>query len=328
MKRKQLTQGIVACCGLFLLILDGKTALEGAQTGIRLCLQVVVPSLFPFFLMTTLLTGSLAGTDLSILRPLGILFGMPPGSESILISGFLGGYPAGAQSIAVACKSGSLTAEEAKRLLSFCNNAGPAFLFGMVSAAFPEKHHVWALWGIHVFSAWVVSRMMICEKSFEFHKKEKQEEITLPGALQQSLRAMAMVCGWILVFRVLIAFLDRWVFWLLPKEAAVLLTGLLELSNGCCELSKVADLRIRFVICSVMLAFGGLCVTMQTISVTNDICRKLYFRGKLLQVLFSLTFSVAVMYKLPVIWLAAFLILGYLLRKVQKKSSIPWPLHV
>ena len=52
---------------------------------------------------------------------------------------------------------------------------------------------------------------------------------------------MATVCGWVELFRVLLAFLKRWIFWILPAAVHVAVTGILELSNGCCELLSVAD---------------------------------------------------------------------------------------
>ncbi len=327
MKRKEAALGVFACIGLFFLILDSKTAAEGAQTGIVLCLQVVIPSLFPFFLMTILLTNALSATNPSILRPLGIIFGIPAGMEGILISGFLGGYPAGAQSIYTANQLGRVSDKDAQRLLSFCNNAGPAFLFGMVSSAFPEKSYVWKLWAIHIFSALLVSWTLSNNQS-STAAMEAKKTITLPIALQMSLRAMAMVCGWIVLFRILLTFLQRWIFWRFSAELAVLLAGLLELSNGCCELSRVSDIRLRFLICSICIAFGGLCVTMQTISVTNEGSMRFYFRGKIMQVFFSLILSIASMYQIYQIWPLILLFSGYLLWKRQKNSSIPVYLRV
>ena len=43
------------------LILDGRTAIDGARQGIELCLRTVIPSLFPFFVLSILLTSSLLG---------------------------------------------------------------------------------------------------------------------------------------------------------------------------------------------------------------------------------------------------------------------------
>ena len=99
MKRRRLLTGIGGCIGLLVLILDAKTALQGARQGVELCLKTVIPSLFPFFVLSILLTSSLLGSRIPLLRPLGRLCGVPKGAESLLIPAFLGGYPVGAQSV-------------------------------------------------------------------------------------------------------------------------------------------------------------------------------------------------------------------------------------
>ena len=321
MGKQRLWTGVGASLGMLVLILDGKTALEGARQGINLCLRTVVPSLFPFFLLSILLTGAFLGSNLPVLRPLGRLFGIPGGAESILISAFLGGYPVGAQSVAAAYRAGQLDKSEAERMLAFCSNAGPAFLFGMAASLFPRKWMAWALWGIHILSAFLVSRLFPGPKTAV--RLESGKPVSLPAAMTASLRIMAAVCGWVILFRVLIAFLSRWILWLLPTAVQVAIMGMLELSNGCCALGVVPDISLRFVICSGILAFGGLCVSMQTMSVTKGLSLSRYFAGKLLQTVFSLILAAAVVWQL---WAAAGgLTLFFLIfpEKIRKKGGNP-----
>ena len=320
MRKKNVFAGIGSCVGMLVLILDGRTALEGAAQGLELCLKTVIPSLFPFFVLSTMLTSALAGEHLPLLRPIGWLCGIPSGGEALLISGFLGGYPVGAQSVAAAFRSGQLTRNQAERLLSFCNNAGPAFLFGMVSALFPARWMARALWGIHIAGA-VLTACLIPPDEEARMDPMPSAPLSLVSALRDSLRIMATVCGWVVLFRVGIAFLNRWVLTMLPVPARVAVTGLLELSNGCCCLTEVSDLTVRFLLCAGMLSFGGLCVTMQTVSVTTGLSLRGYFTGKLIQTAFSLLFSAAVMAGYgPASCL--FLIFAILLLKLRKKSSI------
>lgn len=322
MNQKRLWTGIGASVGMLILILDGKTAMEGAQTGVDLCLKTVVPSLFPFFLLSILLTSSFSGTSLPLLRPLGRLCGIPKGAESILLSGFLGGYPVGAQSIAAAYKHGQLSKLDAERMLAFCNNAGPAFLFGMVASMFPRKWMAWALWGIHIVSAVLVSMILPANFS-DPAKMSNTTEITLSKALHSSIAVMAAVCGWVVLFRVLISFLKRWLLWLLPIELQVAVTGLLELSNGCCELLCISDVSLRFLAASGILAFGGACVTMQTISVTSGLSLRNYLLGKVLQTVFSIVLSCILLYGTAIPAGLVFLMILLVKQKKQKKSSIP-----
>ena len=233
MKRRNFWAGICVSFGMLALILDGRTAIDGARQGIELCLRTVIPSLFPFFVLSILLTSSLLGSSLAVLRPLGRLFGMPDGAESLLIPAFLGGYPVGAQNVAAAFRSGQLTKPEAERMLSFCSNAGPAFLFGMAAAMFPRRWMAWALWGIHIVGA-LFAALLIPGKPAAPVRLTKTSPHSPASALNTAITVMATVCGWVVLFRVLLAFLKRWFFWILPAAVQVAVTGILELSNGCC----------------------------------------------------------------------------------------------
>ena len=289
MKQPRILTGFGASIGMLILILDGKTALIGAKTGVELCLWTIIPSLFPFFVLSVLLTGAFLGQEMKILRPLGRLFSMSKGSEALLIPAFLGGYPAGAQSLAQAYGAGLMDKQAAQRYLTFCSNAGPAFLFGMLGPMFPKTWMVWLLWGIHIFSAFLVSRIT----------PGQEVSLSLPGGSPPSVSAavlsgtkiMAQVCGWVVLFRVVLAFLERWLLWLIPREISIFLSGLLELSNGCCALSGIESIPLRFLLASVFLAWGGFCVAMQTASVVRGLSIRSYLRGKLLQTLFSLLLS-------------------------------------
>ena len=128
----------LACCAIAmtLCILDAKTVLQGATNGIELCMRSVIPALFPLLTCSTYLTGNLGIFSSSLLRPVGKLCRIPSSCVGILITGFLGGYPTGAQAVAQAYESGSISKETASRMLGFCNNAGPAFIFGILSTIF------------------------------------------------------------------------------------------------------------------------------------------------------------------------------------------------
>lgn len=324
---KSKATGVCAALGMLLLILDSKTALSGTAEGTELCIRTVIPSLFPFFVLSGLLTSAFLGASLPVSLSI-----VPKGAESLLLTGFLGGYPVGAQSIAGAYRSGQLSKHQAEQMLAFCNNAGPAFLFGMIAPMFPSPQYAWLLWGIHIASALLVAFLLPKEHSSASIVPGRT--LSLTDALTQALGITGQVCGWILLFRGCIAFLDRWFLWMLPQEWQVLLIGLMELSNGCIFLSAVESTEIRFLICSAMLAFGGLCVTMQTISVTRGLSLKLYFPGKVLQTAFSVFLSWLVLPKegispvIPTAALGICLFLTVFLRKIQNNSSIPQAIGV
>lgn len=310
MKQHKRILGLFGAAGMLALILDSRTALTGAQAGVSLCLKTVVPSLFPFFVLSGLLMGSW-GTDFRLPRCLsGLLPGITDRMPALVLPAILGGYPVGAQAVCQAWRSGALSKEEAQRLLAFSSNAGPAFLFGMVGRIFPKPWMVWLIWGIHLLGALFAARCL----PFSMKRGTAAAIPPKPGdPIREGVRTMAVVCGWIVLFRTLIAFLDRWVLFAVPPTVRVLIIGLLELSNSCLELRRISDVTVRFLVCGCLLAAGGLCVSVQTLSVTQGLSLRYYGLGKALQTLVSFLFGISLVLKIPAPLLA--LVPVYLLCK-------------
>ena len=286
--RKNMT-AIFSAAGILALILDSHTALSGAASGIDLCLKTIFPSLFPFLFLCTVMSNTLWGSQNTLLKWIGTKTGVPPGAESILIAACLGGYPAGAQAVAAAYAGGKLTRQNAEHLLTFCNNAGPAFLFGIISAQFEKKSMVWALLIIHILTALWTGRLLAGEERGQSQLQPSHN--TIPEILSRSVKTMAVICGWIILFRILTEYLSHWLFMFLPELLQIILSGILELSNGCCSLSMIENVFFRFLICSGFLSIGGLCITMQTASVIGELPIRPYLLGKILHIVFSLILS-------------------------------------
>ena len=201
---------IICAAGMLLLILDSQTALNGAAEGISLCINSLIPSLFPFFVLSILLTGALAGQAIRCLKPIGKLCKLPAGSESIFAVCMLGGYPVGAQSISLLFQQGQLTHTQAERMLGFCNNAGPSFIFGVLGSMFSSKITPWLLWSIHILSALIVGALLpVSENECRISPRIKQIDFT--EALSRAVKLQALVCGWVIFMRVILAFMERWV---------------------------------------------------------------------------------------------------------------------
>ena len=288
--RKNMT-AVFSAAGILVLILDSQTALSGAASGIELCLKTILPSLFPFLFLCTVMTNSLWGNQCMLLKLIGAKTSVPPGAESLLIVASLGGYPAGAQAVATAYTDGKLTRPDADHLLTFCSNAGPAFLFGIVSAQFEESSMVWALFTIHILAAMCIGALLAggTRSPTLLHAKHN----TISEMLRRSVKTMAVICGWIILFRILTEYLSRWVFQFLPELFQIILSGALELSNGCSSLSAIENVSSRFLVCSGFLSFGGLCIIMQTASVIGELSIKPYLLGKAMHTVFSMILSIS-----------------------------------
>ncbi len=128
-----------AVCALFIgaLMVFSKTALDSALNGLKLWLQVVLPSVFPFLVASQLVIKSgsvkIFGALLEpLMRP---LFNLPGESSLALAMGLTCGYPVGAKVTSELREKRYLTQNEANRLLAFSNNASPLFITGAVGTA-------------------------------------------------------------------------------------------------------------------------------------------------------------------------------------------------
>lgn len=309
------------------MILDSQTALTGAWEGMTLCLQTVIPSLFPFFVLSDLLTGSVRSKSPFLCK----LFHIPEGSQGLLLAGLLGGYPVGARCVSQSYESGKLSREEAGRMLLFCNTCGPAFLFGIGSGLLGSLWQCLWAWMILLFTAWLTALLLpqTCQHSTSPYVKR---QISVTDSLSRAIKAMASVCGWIILFRIGLCFLDKWLLSPLPELVRITVSGFFELANGCMALHSLSSTGLRFLLFVGMTSFGGLCVSLQTLSVLSpQIPRRAYLPGKLftgsaaitLAWLVQLFFPNPVQSPLiPIINLTFSMLSGIFLRKSVKNSSI------
>lgn len=303
--------GLVLGLGMLGLILDSRTAMQGALEGVELCLTAVIPSLLPFLCLSMCLTDRLWGRKSRALGLLGRLFRLPEGAEALLIPALLGGYPAGAACVGRAMERGQTSKEDAQRLLGFCGNPGPAFLFGIVGHQFRSPLAAWGLWALviagAVAAAWVLPS---CRGTVKVSGGSGGDALGAAGA------AMGKICVLVILFRVGLCFLRTY----LPLDgtALVAVQGLVELTNGCCALANVPSEKTRFLLAAGMVCFGGLCVGLQTGQVTKGLSLKFYWLGKLIQTLTALTLGWMVLEK---VWiLGVGLLLGAILLKKSRKT--------
>lgn len=288
-KTRTMWVSIICVIIMALALADAKTITCGAESGIKMCLEVVLPSLFPFIFMCILFSGYISQLPFPFSSAIERSCGIPKGSLYLLILGLLGGYPVGAQCIASAYNQGQLQKADAERMLPFCNNAGPGFIFGLMGVILKDGKLCLYLWLIQIVSAIIVGGILPSKSKSTF-KAVPRIRPTIPASLEKSVSAMAKICGWIILFRVLIEVINTHFHFL----SNIFVYGILELSNGCLQLQHTAGVSAAFILAAPMLAFGGLCVFLQTKSVASGLSARYYFPGKALQTIISFVLALAV----------------------------------
>lgn len=203
---------------------------------------------------------------------MGPAFGLPSNGAAAVVLGLLGGYPVGAQTAASLYGSGQLTRKEAEQLLAFCSNAGPAFIFGMVGGLFGSGKIAAVLFAIHIISA-VLTGLAFRTRGRQVPAatgravQPPSKQLDFSAMMAGAVKTMGLICGCIILFHVITAFLTRALGTWMPPAVEIGLSGLLELTSGCSRLPQLEAAGLRYCMASGFLAFGGLCVWLQTKSV-------------------------------------------------------------
>lgn len=298
---------------------------SGAENGLRICARAIIPSLFPFFVVINLMC------SLGYTEKIG---------ASCLLLGLIGGYPVGAQTIANQYRNGIIGKGEAQQMILYCNNAGPAFIFGVVGYGVFQSFWVGlALYLIHAVSAVILGATFIHKKKSKIHSMtEGSLTPRFSNALTVSVRQAGLtaiqVCIFVIFFSVLCSYFQFFIPEQWKKNPFVVLgLSCLELAGGISMLSEIPNQAVLFCLSSFLLGFGGLCVTFQTFSILDEagLSGKHYLASKLFHGLISILLAVPVSsilnlsgqiqmdrYSplLPIIPAAWFLLMGFL-----KKSS-------
>jgi len=258
------TNALIPALAMLALILDSHTAAGGAAEGVELVLRTALPALFPFFVLSAMILPGCTKLRFSMLAR---LLGVPVGWESVFLLGCVGGYPVGAQCVSQGYGSGKLSGKDAERMLGFCTNCGPSFLFGILSGFFSGPLLSLAVYLIGILSAFLTALIWPGEADSSASSPDLAP-VTLSDAVQQGLRSMAAVSAWIILGRILLTFLEKYLLGYMPSVLRLVCIGMLELTNGCLMLGSFPEV-LRFPAACAMTTFGGLCVWMQVRSICS-----------------------------------------------------------
>ncbi|MCM1479594.1 MAG: hypothetical protein NC085_07800, partial [Muribaculaceae bacterium] len=114
----------------FFLIVFAGDVCEAVLNSVRVCLEVIIPSLYAFMVVSGFVVSSNIYALLS--KPFGLvsryLFRVPEEYFSVFLIGSFGGYPVGARLLSEMTAEGKISKSDAEHMLPYCYLAGPAFI--------------------------------------------------------------------------------------------------------------------------------------------------------------------------------------------------------
>lgn len=282
-------QAFPAILGMLLLMVQSGAAREGALQGVKLSMEVVLPSLFPFFVLSRRLTGSGILRLRRGNRLCRRLFGIRAAGLGALLMGFCGGYPLGVDTACGLYQSGQLSKEEAQRLITFANNTGPAFFFGMVGAVLFRDIHICAvLYLIHMLSALLTGLLWKNNEQEPNNLPQKLPSFPkerLPESIKEAFSSVCQLCGYVIFFSAVLG--------MMPKIGNDLVRAIsfaiVDLPNGIAAIARIGSPVLRFFLCAGAIGWGGFCVHMQAAGLWQraGLAPRDYYLGKLCHALIS-----------------------------------------
>jgi len=286
-------------------------SVQAASDGLTLSFNVIIPSLFPFFVLSTLmvqlgLTQYFGRVLEPIMRP---LFNVGGACSSAFVLGFVGGYPVGAKTAVALYENGQISRVEVERLLAFSNNSGPAFILGVVGISiFASSRVGLLLYAAHaaasilvgiLFRRWGVRRPGGGRRQREPIQAVRFSQAFI-GSVTGAFRSTLNICGFVIFFTVFIRLL--FLAGAIPAIAGLLgdllaglgfdagwasflLIGLIELSSGVWSLRDVAgQVPSAIAMAAFMLGWAGLSVHCQVLSFIggSGLSVRSYILGKFL----------------------------------------------
>lgn len=260
---------------LFILILTHSQEAAGyAAQGFLLWYSKMIPSLLPFMILSGLMIRMGVSKRLgSWFRPfLGPLLRCRADVIYGVLIGFLCGFPMGARVAAQLYQSGKITNREARFLLAFCNNIGPAYFCSFVLPLLERKlvlPYILGMYGLPLLYG-IFLRYTFFRDIPQHDEKQDSKIISvsaspallshLDTSVQAGLQSIISLCGYMILFNLL-----NLIPQLLLPYFSVWIAPLLEITSGLSQLGQSCPLYSLLV-----LPFGGLSCIAQTYSMIQE----------------------------------------------------------
>ncbi|MBQ8451379.1 MAG: hypothetical protein IJ538_01215 [Clostridia bacterium] len=260
----------------------------GTVNGIKLFFNSVLPGLFPFMLLTKMISeiGLIYKLSAKCNKFSNKIFGTPGISLYAFISSIMSGYPIGAKIISELYSEGLISEIDAKKMIIFCTTSGPIFVIGAVGAGMLNNVKIGAiLFIVHITSSMFLA--IICN-FFSKHKTKNIKPISINNkqsnifsrCINDTINSLFVVCANITIFSLIIEILDNLnVFKYISNlflpflqflkidelQLKSFLFGIVEITRGIKSLSCEINLT-SIVLIEWLISFSGISIIMQSLA--------------------------------------------------------------
>ena len=303
--------GIITSTLLIVFIINPELTINSMMQGILLWCTKILPALFPFFVLTKII--SITGTFDYIsnkLTPITKLIYKTSGISSyVYICSIISGYPIGSKMLSELYGLNKIDNNEAKTIMSFTSTSGPLFIIGTVGVGMFNNKTV----GYIIILAHIVGSMLNGIIYSNIYKSKStphiytQNTINLDDIINSSISSIFMVGAYISLFYMLTSIIDYYnvlnpLFLLINYITKIdiniissLTYGILEVTKGCLMLSSInLPIELQIILSCALISFGGICIHLQSYTFIKkcNIPYKTFLLQKTTQTIISIILSI------------------------------------
>lgn len=303
-------------CALPLMLVPGAETAEAVRASLALCYFSVIPSLFPFLVLSELLLRGGLGELLprALLRPLEKRLSLSSHAVTALLLGWLCGFPVGARCLLGAREEGRISDEECERALLFCGIPSPAFLIGAVGGRIAGGRRT----GVMLYALCVGVSLLLGLLLARFDRAKQKKEVSplacraesptprmsrlLTEAVGGALGGILQVCAYVLFFSAVSALGKTLLEWCgAPMGVSAIVASLLEISGGMQAAIALEAPKLCIPLAAFCAGWSGLSVHLQVLALAKDhpIAVGRYLGVKLLQGLLCALLAYGALFLFP-----------------------------
>ena len=256
----------------------------GALEGIRLSSEILVPTLFPFFVLSDYWSKNFYISEKSFLSKLFVkLFHIPPCGLLAFIIGIICGFPLG---VKVACDlydRGEISDRQLTNLCGFANNPSMAFVISGIGLGIFGSVHVGILLFISCSISAILSGIIFREKKVQITKSNiiSRQKFSLVESIKNAGLTSITISSYVIFFSAIIYVLKH----------SPILASTLELCSAVKIISESQfSVNQKLILVAFSLGFSGLSVHLQAFSFMGENVKKArYVLMKIIQGIISAT---------------------------------------
>ena len=272
------------------IFINPKLIIESGITSINIFKTRLFPSIFPFFVLASLLLN--LGLADKISRKINFvikrIFHIEGISSFIVVISIISGFPSGSKYISDCYKKGLISKKTANYLLTFTHFGNPLFILGTCGIVLNNITIAYKILIINIVANIILGIILRPKEVISSNYTLKNEKLSfmeaLPNAINDAIKLLLFMLGSITFFMFFSKLITSTLH--LNNFYSVITTGILDLTSG---ISMVNTLNIssylQGLIVLSFITFGSLSVHLQVINniKEQDLSYKYFFIGRIIE---------------------------------------------